>query len=386
MNDIKQVTFFMEECKRMGIPVLGPDVNESNYKFTVNKKGEIRFGLGGIKGVGEAAIESIIDERKDAPPYNDIFNFAERVNLRAVNKKNFESLAMAGGFDCFEDYHRKQYLWAPEGEQTLIEKVIRFANARQAEKDAAQVSLFGGDSQVAIPKPRIAEFEPFSQMEKLKIEKDVVGFYITGHPLDQFEIELESFCKPINEISQFPNQDIAIGGIVNGVRNGQTKNGKPFGVVSIEDYNGSVELFMMGEKYMNHAQYLRAGEFLFIQGRVELGWRKQKELRENPNTNVSPEDWELSANAISLLSELREKRGKGIQVKIDARLVDQEFIEKFVGLTALHEGTTDLKIQIYDRTDNLSVELFSRKVKVDPNNDLIRELKNVADSASLITS
>ena len=386
MNDIKQVTFFMEECQRMGVPVLGPDVNESNYKFTVNQKGEIRFGMGAVKGAGEAAIEAIIAERKDSGTYQNIFDFAERINLRTVNKRNFESLAQAGGFDCFEQYHRKQYLWAPEGEQTLIEKVIRYANSKQAEKDAAQVSLFGGDSNVATPLPRVADMEPFTQMEKLKREKEIVGFYISGHPLDQFEIELESFCKPINDINRFPNQEISIGGIVNGVRNGQTKNGKPYGVVNIEDYNGSVELFMLGEKYINHAQYLRPGEFLFVSGRVEINWRKKKEIKENPNLSPSPEDWELQVFAVSLLSELREKRGKGIHIKLDAKMVDQELIEKLVNLTEEHEGETSLKVELIDRNENISVELFARNTKVDPNNELIRSLKQYTEAASLITA
>ena len=386
MNDIKQVTFFMEECQRMGISVLGPDVNESNYKFTVNAKGEIRFGMGAIKGVGGAAIESIIEGRKEDGFYHNIFEFAERVNLRAVNKKNCESLAMAGGFDCFKDYHRRQYLFAPENEQTLLEKVIRYANAKQAEKDAAQVSLFGGDSNVATPLPSVSICEPFSEMEKLKIEKDVVGFYISGHPLNQFEVELESFCKPVSDIKRYPNQDISIGGIVSGVRNGQTKNGKPFAILSIEDYNSSVELFLMGEKYMNHAQYLRPGEFLFITGRVELNWRKKNEIRDNPHITPTPEDWELQVAAISLLSELREKRAKGIKVSINARDVDQELIDTIMKLTKEHEGNTELRIQLVEKSENLSVELLSRKVKVDPNSNLIRTLKKYANSASLITN
>jgi len=386
MNDIKQVTFFMEECQRIGVPVLGPDVNESNYKFTVNAKGEIRFGMGAVKGAGEAAIEEIIKVRKEEGPYPNVFEFAERINLRTVNKRNFESLAQAGGFDCFEQYHRKQYLWAPEGEQTLIEKVIRYANAKQAEKDAAQVSLFGGDSNVATPLPSVADMEPFSQMEKLKREKEIVGFYISGHPLDQFEIELESFCKPINDINKFPNQEISIGGIVNGIRNGQTKNGKPYGVVSVEDYNGSVELFLMGEKYINHAQYLRPGEFLFITGRVEINWRKQKEIRENPSINPTPEDWELQTFAVSLLSELREKRGKGIHIKLDAKMVDQELIDNIMKLTDEHQGSTDLKVELVDRSENLTVELFARKMKIDPNNELIKGLKQCTDGAHLITA
>lgn len=385
MNDIKQVTFFMEECQRMGVPVLGPDVNESNYKFTVNQKGEIRFGLGAIKGVGESAIESIVDERKANGPYQNIFNFAERVNLRAVNKKNFEALAQAGGFDSFE-YHRRQYLWAEDGEQTLIEKVIRYANAMQAEKDAAQVSLFGGDSNVATPLPKVPDVEPFSQMEKLKKEKEIVGFYISGHPLDQFEIELESFCKPITDINKFPNQDIAIGGIVNGVRNGQTKTGKPFGILNIEDYNGSTELFLMGEKFISNASYLRPGEFLFIRGRVELNWRKKKEIQENPALNPTPEDWELQVQTISLLSELREKMGKGIHVKLNARSVDQEMIENILDLIKANEGETQLRIELFDREENISVELLSRKVKVDPNQTLIKALKRTTDGAHLITA
>jgi DNA polymerase-3 subunit alpha len=386
MNDIKQVTFFMEECQRMGVPVLGPDVNESNYKFTVNQKGEIRFGMGAIKGVGEAAIESIIAERKDNGPYPNVFDFAERINLRAVNKKNFESLAQAGGFDCFETYHRKQYLYAPEGEQTLIEKVIRYANAKQAEKDAAQVSLFGGDSAVATPLPKVPEMEPFNQMEKLKLEKEIVGFYISGHPLDQFSIEIESFCKPITDIAKYPNQDIAIGGIVNGVRNGQTKNGKPFAVLSIEDYNGATELFLLGEKCMNFAAYLRPGEFLYIKGNVGLNWRKKKEIQENPHINPTPEDWELQVAAISLLSELREKLGKGIYVKLDAKMVDQKLIEELSDLTKAHEGNTTLKIELFDRGENLNVELMSRTVKVEPTNELIKGLQQITEHAQLMTA
>jgi DNA polymerase-3 subunit alpha len=385
MNDIKQVTFFMEECKRMGVPVLGPDVNESNYKFTVNQNGEIRFGMGAIKGVGEAAIESIVAERKENGPYKNIFDFAERVNLRAVNKKNFEALAQAGGFDCFE-YHRRQYLWAEDNEQTLIEKVIRYANAMQAEKDAAQVSLFGGDSNVATPLPKVPEVETFSQMEKLRLEKEVIGFYVSGHPLDQFEIELESFCKPISDINKFPNQDISIGGIVNSVRNGQTKTGKPFGILNIEDYNGATELFLMGEKFINNAAYLRPGEFLFIRGKVELNWRKKKEIRDNPAINPNPEDWELQTQTISLLSELREKMGKGVHIRLNARMVDQDLIDTIMQLTETYEGETMLKIELFDREENIKVELISRKVKIDPTRELIKTLNSCTDGARLITA
>ncbi|MFT6971673.1 MAG: DNA polymerase-3 subunit alpha, partial [Roseivirga sp.] len=170
------------------------------------------------------------------------------------------------------------------------------------------------------------------------------------------------------------------------VRNGQTKNGKPFAVLSIEDYNSSVELFLMGEKYMNHAQYLRPGEFLFISGRVELNWRKKNEIRENPHINPSPEDWELQPAGISLLSELREKRSKGIRVVVNARDVDQNFIDLISKLAKEHEGQTQLRIQLIEKSENISVELLSRKIKVDPNSTLIRTLKKVAKNAQLITN
>lgn len=385
MSDIKQVTFFMEECKQMGLSVLGPDVNESNYKFTVNTKGEIRFGMGAIKGVGESAIESIVSERKENGLYQNIFEFAERINLRSVNKKNFEALAQAGGFDCFSTYHRKQYLYAQEGEQSLIDKIIRYANAMQAEKDANQVSLFGGDSTVATPLPKVPEVEPFTQMEMLKREKEIVGFYISGHPLDQFELELESFCKPIADIPKYPNQEISIGGIVNSVRNGQTKTGKPFAVVNIEDYNTSTDLFLMGENYMNHAPYLRPGEFLYITGQVEVNWRKQKEIKENPSISLNIEDWELQTKAVALLSEVREKMSKGIKIRLNAKQVTEDMIADLYRITHEHQGKARLSVELYDPEENIRVELMARQVNIDSNASVIRALQKHADKAELIT-
>ena len=193
-NQIDKVTFFMDECRHQGIKVLGPSINESGINFEVNKKGEIRFGLGAIKGAGEAAVEAVIQEREKRR-YQDIFDFSKRVNLRAVNKKTFECMAMSGAFDCFENYHRRQFLFEPENDMNLIEKVIRYGNKEQSEKSAAQQSLFGGESGMHIPVPKVADCEPYGELEKLKIEKEVVGFYISGHPLDQFKFEIESFAK-----------------------------------------------------------------------------------------------------------------------------------------------------------------------------------------------
>ncbi len=214
-NNIEKVTFFMDECKRQHIKVLGPNINESGLNFEVNSLGEIRFGLGAIKGAGEAAIEAIISERDESNAFEDVFQFAQRVNLRTVNKKTFESLAMAGAFDCFEGLHRKQYLVAENGESSLIEKIIRFGNKIQEEKNAAQVSLFGGDSGVDIPLPKVSVSEPYSELEKLRIEKEVVGFYISGHPLDQFRLEIQHFCTcTVNKVEDYKQAKISVAGIV----------------------------------------------------------------------------------------------------------------------------------------------------------------------------
>lgn len=201
MNDITQVTFFMEECKRAGIAVLGPDVNESRRSFAVNKEGQIRFGLGATKGAGNAAVDMIIEERDENGPYKNIFEFCKRVNSRGVNKKTMEALAMGGGFDCFPEHHRRQYLEAPDGDATLLEKAVKYAQKVQQEADSSQVSLFGGSGGMEVPMPTIAPMEPFSQLQQLNIEKEVVGLYISGHPLDQFKVEIESFTNtPLTEI------------------------------------------------------------------------------------------------------------------------------------------------------------------------------------------
>ena len=294
---------------------------------------------------------------------------------------------MKRGFDCFKDYHRKQYLWASEGEQNLIEKVMRYAIARQAERNSPQISLFGADdNNVAAPLPRAAEIKPFTQMEELKIEKEIVGFYISGHPLDQFQIELESFCKPINDMNKFPNQEISIAGIVNSVKNGHTKNGKPYGVVNMEDYNGSVELFLMGEQFIKHAHYFKPEAFLFISGKMEINWNKQKEIRKNPAVTPAPEDWRLNVLTVSLLSELREKRGKGLHIKLDAQTTDQKRIEKLVSLAKAHQGKSLLKVELLDRNENIQANLLARDIRVNPNNELIQSLKACTETVELMVN
>src|SRR5690606_29414680 len=193
MNDIKQVTFFMEECKRMGLEVLGPDVNESHYKFTVNDNGAVRFGIGAVKGVGAGAVDTIVQTRIDEP-YKSIFDFAKRVDLRAANKKAFESLAYAGGFDSFKDTHRAQYFYKDSDGLTGIEKAVRFGQRFKENEQSAQASLFGGGAAVSLPEPLLPPCPQWGLIEKLKYEKDVIGIYLTSHPLDNYKLEIDYFC------------------------------------------------------------------------------------------------------------------------------------------------------------------------------------------------
>ena len=366
-NNIEKVTFFMDECKRQGIKVLGPDVNESNLFFDVNKEGQIRFGMGAIKGTGEAAVEAIINERNKKGAYKSIFDFAERIDLRSVNKRTFESLAMAGGFDCFPNLHRKQYIHTSEGENTLIEKAIKYGNSHQAEKSNAQQSLFGGTTGVDIPLPKVDPCEPFSDIEKLKIEKDVVGFYISGHPLDQFKLEIENFCTcTVDKVENYKGQDISVGGIITKTMERYSKNGNPFGLITIEDYEASLEMALFGEDYLKNRHMLVMGSFVHVKGKVQERYKQ-------------PGLWELRPSQIQLLSDLRDKLSKGILLNINLEDLNKQLIDELERITKENPGDCLLKINILDFQEGHNVELISRKFRVSPSNVLVKDLDNLGN-------
>ncbi|AMQ58127.1 DNA polymerase III subunit alpha [Algoriphagus sanaruensis] len=373
MNDITQVTFFMEECKRMGIPVLGPDVNESKSGFTVNAAGEIRFGLAAIKGAGAAAVEEIIKEREKGGPFKNIFDFAKRVNSRALNKKTMEALAMAGSFDCFKEHHRRQYLEAVDGEVTLIEKATKYAQKVQQEEDSAQVSLFGGGGGNAeIPLPSVAPMEPFSQIQQLNIEKEVVGLFISGHPLDQYKLEIESFTNtPLTALADLESlkgkNELKMAGSVSSFAHRTTKNGKPFGTLTLEDYHGSHTFFLFGDDYVKFKEYFMNGWFLFLSASVApRKWGAENEL-------------EIKINSMMLLSEVRGKMVKGIRVNIDLDDLNYDLMEKLEAITAKFKGDAKLYIDVIDRRENITLELFSKKFSIDPSAEMIKELKAIPE-------
>ena len=369
-SNLDNVTFFIEECRSMGINVLGPHVNESGVYFEVNKNGEIRFGLGAIKGAGESAVEAIIQERDLHGPYADIFDFARRANQRSVNKKTFECLALSGAFDCFIDIHRRQYVYSNNGEPSLIEKAIRFAAKLQQEEQSAQVSLFGGGSATPMPKPKIEPVEPFNNIEKLNLEKEVVGIYISGHPLDNFRFELETFtnaqCSLLGDMEKIEGTELKLGGLVSNVDHRTTKTGKPFGRFTLDDYSGSYTFTLFGEDYLKHRTYMNIGWFLFIEGAaIRNTWGQQ--------------NLEFKIRHIDLLNDLGTKRSKGLQVKVNAADVTSELIGKIENVCAEFKGDVPLYLKLSDTSENLSLELLSRKFRISPGNEMVKQMKKVAD-------
>ncbi|HEU5146863.1 MAG TPA: DNA polymerase III subunit alpha [Chryseosolibacter sp.] len=369
-SNLENVTFFIEECRNLGIKVLGPHVNESGKYFEVNKVGEIRFGLGAIKGTGDAAVEAIIQEREANGAYTDIFDFSKRLSQRSVNKKTFECLALSGAFDCWTDLHRRQYVFAKDGDVSLIEKAIRYAAKTQLEEQSAQASLFGGSSGTAMPKPRIENVEPFSEIEKLNLEKEVVGIYISGHPLDNFRFEMESFCtaacNQLNEIENLEGRDIKLGGIVTGVEHRTTKTGKPFGKFYFEDYTGNTSFMLFGEDYLKFKNFLNVGWFLFIEGAVVRNTWGQQNL-------------EMKIRNIDLLNEIGVKRSKGIQLRVNADEITPDLIGKIEDVCQEFSGSTPLYLKVRDDQENISLELMSRKFRVNPINDMVKKMKKVAE-------
>lgn len=365
MDKTDKVTLFMDECRKLGVDVLGPDINESSFSFGVNKEGKVRFGLGAVKGAGEAAITTIIEERKEKGAYPDFFTFAERTLTKSVNKKTLECLAYAGAFDCFPEYHRRQYNYAPDGDHHLIEKAARYAGKRQQEMESAQQSLFGGGSGMDIPRPKVMEVAPYSNIEKLRHEKQVLGFYVSGHPLDQFKLEIENFSTcTLDQIEHYKNQEISVAGIVNMAVEKQSKSGKPFGIFGVEDYEAMIELMMFGEKYMENRHLIREGEFLFMRGRVEEKYQSEGQ-------------WQFRPNSIQLLSELREKLCRGIRLKLNMHSLNDEMIHHIHQLAETNQGSMALKMSVVDELENIKVEMLSRRYRIQPSNQLFKALDGI---------
>ncbi len=365
MNDIKKVTFFMEECRRLRIPVLGPDVNESRTKFTVNKKGEVRFALTAIKGVGGAAVEALIQEREENGEYKSIFDLTRRANLRAVNKKAIESLAIAGAFDCFEGIHRGQYFNIKPGDsQTVIENAIKHGQTHQSQQNANQNSLFGG-TEAALPEdPKIPVSEPWTDLEQLQKEKEMVGVYISGHPLDAYKLEIQTFTDVgLESLEPVQGRTVRFAGIISSAQTRFAKSGDKYCRFTIEDYTGSMEFMLFKEDYLNFGKYVEhPGNMVHITGTYELPWRDATDLR-------------FKIKGISLLSEVKEKFSKQLHIHFNASQVNDAFIEQMDELFAEHTGELDLRVTISDDSLEKPISFLSRKYRVNVSQDLLERLE-----------
>ncbi len=371
MNDIKQVTFFMEECKRMKLDVLGPDVNESYYKFSVNKDNAVRFGMGAIKGVGHGAVITIVENRKKDGFYQSIFDLSKRIDLRAANKKAFENLALAGGFDCFENTHRAQYFHKEGSDLTFLEKAIKYGAKHQENENSAQVSLFGGASEVQIEEPQVPPCETWGTMEKLAQEREVVGVYISGHPLDDFKTEMKTFCNAniamFNDLNSYVNRELTFGGVVTDVQHRVSKQGKGWALFTIEDYTDSFEFRIFGEEYLKYRHFLMHNNFVYVRSFIREGWVNRDTGKKS--------DPRLQFNSFQLLHDVMDNYAKKLSIQLNIKELKQEKIESLKALLNMHPGNQALNFVIYDNKDQVKLEMPSRKQKVKVSQELLSELE-----------
>jgi len=370
----------------MGLTVLGPDVNESHYKFTVNEEGAIRFGMGAVKGVGAGAVETIVQSR-EGEPYKSIFDLAKRVDLRMINKKAFESLAYGGGFDSFSDTHRAQYFYSDSDNPSGIEKALKFAHKFRENENSAQVSLFGAGGAVELPEPSLTPCPQWGLIEKLKYEKDVIGIYLTSHPLDNYKFELRHFCpnnvtdlqlinkakasevdqEVLLDFNRIKNKEVVLGGIIALANHRVAKSGKPFGSFIIEDYWDSYEIMVFGEDYVKFKGYLQEGYFVQIRGLV------QERFKQVGN-------WGFELKNIQLLSDLREKMAKSFTIQFPLHVLDTEFmstLNQLISCTQVEgqEANCQLKFKIMDEQDKLSIEMPVKKRKIFITNEFLDGLE-----------
>ncbi|SHK39863.1 DNA polymerase III subunit alpha [Hymenobacter psychrotolerans] len=381
MGDIKKVTFFIEEARKQGVAVLGPDVNESILKFNVNTQGQIRFGMAAVKGAGEAAVEEIVQERDKNGPYADIFDFSRRVNLRAVNKKTFESMAQAGAFDSFERYHRRQYIEAPaSNDQNVIEKAMKVGQQHQAAKESAQQSLFGGGGDMmAIPMPKIQDMELWSPTEKLRREKEVVGFYLSGHPLDDFKLEIDSYCTcGLDKIESYKNRDITVAGLISNVQFKTTKTGQPFVSFNIEDYESSLNLALFRDDYSKFSALINPRNYdkeqvppMFIRGKYAQRFRDS-------------DQFEFKIMTMEPLFNVAEKLANGVRVQLDLRTITEPFMDRFMEAVEGCAGSKKLEIKFAEPHEHLAVDTYSRRYRIEPK-EFIRKMREMEiDACQLI--
>ncbi len=368
LNDISKITTIMDEARRMGIEVFGPDINISVKKFTVDEDNNVRFGLAAIKGVGENVVEHFVQLREEDGPFKDIYDFAERVDFHIVNKKNIEALAAGGAFDSF-GISRSAY-FSDNTENSFIDILTRYGTAVRNEKNNKQPTLFGDIKEMEIPKPKLPEIPEWTKSHTLKLERDAIGIYLSAHPLDDYKFEIEHFttCETadLQNIENFVNSDVAIAGIVTSEQVKATKNNEPYGRYEIEDYTGTYEFALFRDNYKNFSPLLRKDFFVLVKGRVEIPrWKKGDDVRP-----------EFFVKEIIMLSEIREKYIKRVRMKVPLTEITDDFIEDFAKIIDKTKGNVTVTIVVEDKDDNLFTELYPKREKIIFNNNFLKFVKN----------
>jgi len=376
-DDIVEVSKFMDECKNLGMKVLGPDVNESDLTFTVNADGNIRFGLGGVKGVGEGAVEAIVEERKANGKYKSMFDLVERVNLTACNKRAMESLALSGAFDSFKDVRREQlFIENSKGEQ-ILETILRYGNKYQTDMSMSKNTLFGGLDAVDIAKPEILYASEWSPLERLNKERDLIGMYLSAHPLDEYEFEINHICNTttvdLKDLNLLQGKVLKIGGMVTNFRNGTSKAGNPYGIFTLEDYVGAYEFALFGKNYVEFGKYMIKDLYLYIHAVVqEKGADYKYNKPKDPNI---PNELELKIQKIEVFSDVKDKLISTLTLTIPLQQLTEDFAVELSEIVMKNKGNVNLYIHVVDEFSPNKIVLFSRQHRIHINTKVYHVLK-----------
>jgi DNA polymerase-3 subunit alpha len=370
-GSIDSISFLMEECKRMGVKVLGPDINEGFAKFAVIPGGtDIRFGMASIKGVGENTVENIINERNENGKYTSVFDLAKRLESKCVNKKSLEGLALAGGFDSFEGIHRAMFFTPDTDGLTLTDRMIKYSNQMGLGNDTSQASLFGGDDEIQITEPQLPQkIEAWGKLEELAREKEVVGFFISGHPLDPYKLIIDHKCNANCAqlkvgLEPFKGKDVTFGGVITGFENRTSKTGNAFGKLIIEDYHGSVELMLFGKDFVEYSKFMVSPLFVYVKAKVQERYGQ-------------PGSLELKIQKIELLELVKENIFSTMKLKLDANAINEELIANIEAIFNSSQGKCSVEFFVEDLAENLSVKLFSKSQKIAISTDLMNELDKI---------
>ena len=371
MSDLKAVTFFMEECRRIGVPVLGPSVNESLLRFSVNTEGAVRFGMGGMKGVGENAVKEIIAKREEGGQFKDIFDLLERIDLRQANRKTIECLILGGAMDDFENTHRAMYFSEEEGGRNFIEKAIKYVQSKKNDAESAQASLFGEGSAEELPPPTMPQLEPWPSIIALKKEKEINGMYLSSHPLDDYRTEIQYFCTAelgrLNDVESILGRDVMVAGIVTEAQHRVSKMGKGWGIFHLEDFKGDYEFKLFGEDYLKFRHFFENEQLLYIRARGRKFNQRQGEgFIERLSVDVAD---------VKLLADVLEESSKSLDIQIELSSLDSKAVDELHEILAMYPGKKRVKLHVVDTQEELDVKMPVRDFKVDINKGLLSDLE-----------